>query len=57
MRLGLGVTRIEQTYRRLADGPPHRFDYTSPAFDFSCELVYDQAGLVTDYPGIAVRQH
>lgn len=57
VRLGLGVQRLEQTYRRLDDGPPHRFAYTSPAFDFTCDLVYDEAGLVTDYPGIAVRAH
>ena len=32
-----------------------RYDYTSPAFDFRCELAYDAAGLVLDYPGIASR--
>jgi hypothetical protein len=32
-----------------------RYDYTAPAFDFSCQLVYDEAGLVLTYPGIAVR--
>lgn len=57
VRLGLDVQRIEQTYRRLDGGPPHRFAYASPAFDFTCELAYDEAGLVTDYPGIAVRVH
>ena len=31
------------------------YDYTAPAFDFRCRLVYDQSGLVPDYPGIAVR--
>lgn len=28
---------------------------TAPAFDFSCQLVYDEAGLVLAYTGIAVR--
>jgi uncharacterized protein len=32
-----------------------RYHYSAPAFDFSCRLVYDEAGLVLDYPGIAVR--
>jgi hypothetical protein len=32
-----------------------RYDYTAPAFEFRCELVYDAAGLVLDYPGIASR--
>jgi hypothetical protein len=27
----------------------------APAFDLSCQLVYDAYGLVVDYPGIAVR--
>jgi hypothetical protein len=27
----------------------------APAFDFSCQLVYDAYGLVVDYFGIAVR--
>lgn len=32
-----------------------RYHYSSPAFDVRCELAYDAAGLVSDYPGIAVR--
>jgi hypothetical protein len=32
-----------------------RYHYVSPAFGFECELVYDESGLVLDYPGIAVR--
>jgi hypothetical protein len=32
------------------DGARHRYDYTSPAFDFSALLVYDESGLVLDYP-------
>ncbi|WP_282778719.1 MULTISPECIES: putative glycolipid-binding domain-containing protein [unclassified Nocardia] len=50
------VTRLEQRYRRLpGEGPGHRFDYESPEFDFRTTLVYDAAGLIVDYPGIAVR--
>jgi hypothetical protein len=32
-----------------------RYDYTAPAFDFACRLVYDGSGLILEYPGIAVR--
>jgi hypothetical protein len=54
--LDLAVERLEQRYVRIDDGTgPQRYDYTSPAFDFRCELVYDAAGLVLDYPGIASR--
>jgi hypothetical protein len=48
----LTVERLEQRYVRLAD---RRYRYTAPAFDFECEILYDEAGLVLDYPGIAVR--
>ena len=52
----LRVARLEQHYRRLADdGARMRFDYVSPALDFRAILVYDESGLVLDYPGIAVR--
>ena len=52
----LALERLEQRYLRLADdGRGQRYDYESPAFDFRCVLVYDDAGLVLDYPGIAVR--
>lgn len=55
--LDLAVERLEQTYQRLADdGVRQRYDYASPAFDFRCRLIYDEAGLVVDYPGIATRQ-
>lgn len=30
-------------------------DYTAPVFDFAYQLVYDDTGLVPDYPGIGVR--
>ena len=54
--LDLAVERLEQRYVRLDDGTGlERYDYTAPAFEFRCELVYDAAGLVLDYPGIASR--
>ncbi len=54
--LDLSVERLEQRYAREAnDGDRQRYHYTSPAFEFETELVYDEAGLVIDYPGIAVR--
>jgi uncharacterized protein len=52
--LDLSVGRLEQSYARLP-GEPHRYGYAAPAFDFTCTLVYDESGLVVDYPGIAVR--
>jgi len=53
---GLAVQRLEQTYLRLAGDPARqRYDYAAPAFDFTCRLVYDESGLVLDYPGIATR--
>jgi uncharacterized protein len=54
--VGFAVERLEQIYVRAADeGDQQRYDYTAPLFDFGCRLVYDQTGLVLDYPGIAVR--
>jgi hypothetical protein len=54
--VGLDVERLEQTYARTDDdGARQRYDYAASAFDFSCQLVYDAAGLVLAYPGIAVR--
>ena len=50
--LDLSVTRLDQTYRRLDD---RRYDYTSEGGSFRAVLSYDEAGLVVDYPGIAVR--
>jgi hypothetical protein len=53
---GLQVERVEQTYlctERTEDRVV--FDYTSTTFDFSCQLVFDAFGLVTDYPGIGRR--
>jgi len=52
----LRVARLAQTYRRISDdGERTRYEYEAPEFDTACELVYDAAGLVLDYPGIAVR--
>ena len=48
----LSVERLEQQYVRLAR---QRYHYSAPSFDFECELVYDESGLVIDYPGIATR--
>jgi uncharacterized protein len=54
--LDLSVERLEQTYARLEDDAGRRrYDYASPAFGYRAELVYDQFGLVLDYPGIAAR--
>jgi hypothetical protein len=54
--LDLGVERLEQHYERIADEGGHqRFRYAAPAFGFTCELSYDDAGLVLEYPGIARR--
>ena len=49
---GLEVERLEQRYRQLS---ARRYAYEAPAFDFACELTYDDTGLVLDYPGIARR--
>jgi hypothetical protein len=54
--LDLSVGRLEQTYRRIADeGARQRYEYAAPAFDFTSCLVYDESGLVLDYPGVARR--
>jgi uncharacterized protein len=54
--LSLETQRLEQHYTRVDDdGEQLRFDYASPSFDLECRLLYDEAGLVVDYPGIAVR--
>jgi hypothetical protein len=53
---GLRVERLEQRYARLEDaGGQLRYAYEAPDLDFRAELTYDEAGLVVDYPGIAVR--
>ena len=54
--VGLAVERLEQTYARTSDqARGQRYDYAAPAFDFAARLVYDESGLVLDYPGIALR--
>ena len=53
---GLAAERLEQVYTRIADqGARQRYEYAAPAFGFTSRLRYDDSGLVTDYPGIAVR--
>jgi hypothetical protein len=52
----LAVERLEQSYARVPDESSNqRYDYSAPAFEYACRLVYDESGLVIDYPGIAVR--
>jgi hypothetical protein len=50
--LDLSVTRLDQSYRRRGD---RTFDYVSEGGAFRAVLEYDDAGLIVDYPGIAVR--
>jgi hypothetical protein len=50
--IDLSVTRLDQTYRRIGD---RTYDYTSEGGEFRAVLEYDEAGLIVDYPGIAVR--
>jgi hypothetical protein len=53
---GTSVERLAQVYIRVEDaGSGPSYDYESPAFDFRCRLVYDDTGLVLEYPGIAQR--
>src|SRR5262249_52830588 len=52
----LRVERLEQRYARLPNlGKHSRYDYVVPSFDFRTVLVFDEFGLVLDYPGIAAR--
>jgi hypothetical protein len=54
--LSLSVDRLDQVYERVQDEAAHsRYDYAAPVFDFTARLVYDDSGLVIDYPGIALR--
>jgi hypothetical protein len=54
--LDLGVERLEQRYRRIADGVDgQRYEYLAPGLDFGCRLAYGPDGLVTQYPGLATR--
>ena len=54
--LTLATDRLDQTYARIpGDAARQHYDYAAPVFDFTARLVYDDSGLVIDYPGIAVR--
>jgi hypothetical protein len=54
--LDLSVGRLDQDYvRAAAEGRYQRYDYAAPVFGFAGRLVYDESGLVLDYPGIAAR--
>ncbi len=52
----LRVQRLDQTYQ-LVDERTDGFSvaYASPMFGFACQLEYDAAGLVVEYPGLASR--
>jgi hypothetical protein len=51
----LRVQRLEQRYVRTGGESEQKYNYTAPAFDFACQLTYDEAGFVLRYPGIGVR--
>lgn len=54
--LDLRVERLDQRYVREPDRGGRRcFAYSAPRFSVSCQLVYDEHGLVLDYPGLAAR--
>jgi hypothetical protein len=56
VRLTGKVERLEQTYARVDNEDGRQcYAYEAPVFDFRCRLMYDQSGLVLDYPGIAIR--
>jgi uncharacterized protein len=50
--LDLRVERLEQRYARVEGAT---YDYSAPAFGVAIRLVYDEIGLVLDYPGLARR--
>lgn len=50
------LERLDPTYRRIEDADGcQQYEYEAPAFDFKSRLVYDAAGLVVEYPSIAIR--
>ena len=52
----LRVERLEQQYTLTeVTGEGLAFHYSSSTFEFNCELQFDAAGLIVDYPGIAAR--
>jgi hypothetical protein len=56
VRLDLSIEKLAQHYVRTSDeGPGQRYEYSAPTFGFTSSLVYDAAGLVLEYPGIAKR--
>jgi hypothetical protein len=53
----LRVERLEQRYTLRETTPDFStFHYESSTFGFECDLRYDAAGLVLEYPGIATRE-
>jgi uncharacterized protein len=48
----LAVERLAQDYLFVGN---RNFDYAAPSEDFTARLVYDDSGLVLEYPGIAAR--
>lgn len=48
------VTRSARVASRSLGGQ-QRYDYAAPVFGFTDRLVYDESGLVLEYPGIARR--
>jgi uncharacterized protein len=56
VRADLSIERLEQDYLRDTDHGSHqRYRYAAPAFAFTCSMLYDESGLVLEYPGIATR--
>jgi uncharacterized protein len=53
----LEIERLEQSYRRIEDGTGERYAYVAERFGADFVLPYDRAGLVVDYPGLAIRVH
>ena len=52
----LSLERLEQHYARIEDSGRHtRYDYSASRFDYAGVLVYDESGLIVDYPGLAAR--
>ena len=56
VRTDLFVERLDQDYLRAPDHESHQvYRYAAPAFAFTCSMLYDESGLVLEYPGIATR--
>ena len=54
-RSGFEVAYFRAGPRLPDEGGGQRYRYAAPAFGFTSTLIYDESGLVLDYPGIAVR--